>query len=145
VAGAPYPPPVLERLAALAEAEPEREVCGLVVERDGVCEVWPARNAAPDPADGFEIAPAEVLAALARLDAAQGGLRAIYHSHPRGGAGLSSRDRGALTAGEGPLFPGVDLLVLALDRGRVVAIAAHRWGGWAFSRSDLVFSRGRPD
>jgi len=140
-----YPPPVLARLAALAEAEPEREVCGLVVERAAVLEVWPARNAAPDPADGFEIAPAEVLAALARLEAERGVLRAIYHSHPRGGAGLSARDRAALTAGEEPLFPGVDLLVLALDRGLAVEIAAHRWDGRAFSRSALALPRDRPD
>lgn len=119
--------PALERIAALAEGAPDEEVCGLVVRRGTDLEVWPARNAAADPREAFEIAMPELLAALSRIDAEGLALVALYHSHPRGGPALSARDLDALAPGGVPLHPGAVLVVAALERGRVGRLRLHSW------------------
>lgn len=126
------------RLAALAEAEPAREVCGLVVGGGGgPAEAWPLPNAAPDPRRAFALAPAALLAALRRLEREGRALLAVYHSHPAGGADLSARDlEGALSDGT-PLLGGVAQIVVALEGGRASTIRAHRWSGGSFQGADL--------
>ncbi|MBK9517303.1 MAG: Mov34/MPN/PAD-1 family protein [Anaeromyxobacter sp.] len=126
------------RLVALAEAEPGREACGLVVALPGrPPEPWPFANAAPDPSRRFELAPRDLLTALTRLDELGGALLAIYHSHLSGGPGLSAADLDAALAGGQPLWPGVAQLVVALEQGRAVAVRCHRWAGASFEGRDL--------
>jgi proteasome lid subunit RPN8/RPN11 len=126
-----------ERLAALvpaligeAERDPSREVCGLVLRSaTGRLRLVPVANGSATPATAFELEPAALLARYRQMDAAGDQLEAIYHTHPSGGATLSSRDvEGALQDGR-PLQPGVEQVVIALRHGRAVEIRAHRWGG----------------
>jgi len=126
----------LARLAALAEGSPGEEVCGLLVRTGGVVEPWPMRNVAPAPATAFELAPAELLAALRRLDGERGELVAVYHSHLAGGAGLSTRDLSGALAGGAPILPGVAQVVVALEGGRACRILVHRWAGSAFTAAE---------
>ncbi len=133
--------PVAARLAALAEAEPGREACGLVVSasRDlpGDPEAWPVPNAAPDPRRAFALAPEALLGALRRLEAEGRVLLAVYHSHPGGGADLSARDLdGALCEGL-PVLEGVAQVVVALEGGRACTVRAHRWADGRYRGTDL--------
>jgi proteasome lid subunit RPN8/RPN11 len=126
------------RLAALAEAEAGREACGLVVRSaDGRLEAWPLPNQASDPGRGYEIPPDATLAALARLDRDGLELVAVYHSHLTGGADLSARDIAGAVEGGQLLLPGVEHVVIALERGRAVRIRGHRYRDGGFEGRDL--------
>lgn len=83
---------LLARAVALARADPEREVCGLLLEREGAVDLLPARNVAADPRSRFEIDPATLLAA--HRDQRRGGPAIVgcYHSHPSGSPEPSARD-----------------------------------------------------
>ena len=120
----------------LAEGSPREEACGLLVRVGGVVEPWPTKNVAPAPATAFELAPAELLAALRRIDRERGRLVAVYHSHLAGGAGLSSRDLAGALAGGAPILPGVAQVVVALEGGRACQIMVHRWAGSAFTAAE---------
>lgn len=130
--------PVASALAALAEADPGREACGLVVATGaGAVEPWPFRNAAADPVRGYLLAPAEVLAALRRLDAIGGAILAVYHSHLEGGGGLSRADLDAALVDGRPLLEGVAQLVVALSRGKAQLVRCHRWDGHGYAFCDI--------
>ena len=129
---------VAARLAALAEAEPHREICGLVeVGPDGTPRVVPLANRAAEPDAAFALDPGDVLAALRRADGGGGAVLAVYHSHPRGGAGLSARDLDQALADGKPLLPGVGQVVVALLDGRAERVRWHRWEGGRYRPSDL--------
>ena len=137
---------VAARLVALAEADGAREVCGLVVARSGRAEgapvsgrleVWPMPNGAADPARGYLIPPEALLRAMTRLDEEGLGLVAVYHSHPRGGANLSTSDLEVALAGGEPVLPGVAQIVVALEEGRAVRVRAHRFLDGRFDGADL--------
>ena len=138
------PPPddplaqVAPALAALAEADPGREACGLVVATGaGVVEPWPFRNAAADPARSYLLAPAEVLGALRRLDATGGVILAVYHTHLEGGGELSRADLDVALVDGRPLLEGVAQLVVALVRGEAQVVRCHRWDGSRYVSYDL--------
>jgi proteasome lid subunit RPN8/RPN11 len=125
---------LLGRLASLAEATPGREVCGFAAEcGEGHAELWPVPNAAQDPSRMFQVAPVVVLRTLRRAE--QGGrqLLALYHSHPSGGAALSSRDLDELTVDGAPLLPGLELWVVALAGGVAAEIRAYTWSEGAYA------------
>ncbi|MDX3910024.1 MAG: M67 family metallopeptidase [Sphingobium sp.] len=85
--------PLLERIISLARAEPEREVCGLLLgDPEDISDIQIASNVADDPARNFEIEPATLL--RAHREARMGGLSIIghYHSHPGGSSTPSSAD-----------------------------------------------------
>ncbi|HYD40554.1 MAG TPA: ubiquitin-like small modifier protein 1 [Anaeromyxobacter sp.] len=132
----------LPALAARAEASPDEEICGFVLAGGGEgAEVVPVRNVAPDRRRGFAMEPREVLAALRAAEERGRDVTAIFHSHPAGGAGLSGADL-ALLAPEGrPLWPGVELWVVALEGGKAVELRAHAWAG---SRYEERFRRRAP-
>ncbi|MEI6486394.1 MAG: M67 family metallopeptidase [Sphingomonadales bacterium] len=76
-----------------AAANPDEEVCGLLLGRDARVEALvPARNVAHDRGRSFEIDPATLLAA--HRTARGAGQRVIghWHSHPNGRAEPSARD-----------------------------------------------------
>jgi len=135
--------PVAGRLAALAEADPEREVCGVVVERaSGSLEVVAIPNAAGDvegpPGGGaskrhaFLLDPAAHLALARRLRREGGRIAALYHSHVDGPASLSRTDRETLAVDGEPVLPGADLVVLGSRRGKITEIQVFRWCGATF-------------
>ncbi len=89
-------------LLAEAAASPVAEVCGLLLGRgDSIDAVLPCTNVASDPATGFEIDPAALIAA--HTTARAGGPQVIgcYHSHPDGRCVPSQVDTvNALNAGQ---------------------------------------------
>lgn len=94
---------LLDRILAHAAADPDREVCGLLLGSGArIQEICEVANIATDPASRFEIDPAVLLAAhrAARL----GGHQVVghYHSHPRGAVSPSACD--AELASEERLF-----------------------------------------
>ena len=130
--------PVATRLAALAEAAPEREVCGLVVgDPAGLAEVWPLTNAAPDPRRAFALGPQDLLEALRRLEREGRTLLAVYHSHPSGGADLSALDLANALSDGTPLLEGVAQVVVALQGGKASTVRAHRWMDGRYRGRDL--------
>lgn len=116
--------PATVREAVLAhgrEAAPD-EACGLLL--GGERRVERSRrtaNVAADPRTGYEVPPEAVLAAV------DDGLVGFYHTHPRGPAGPSDRDRRA-AAWPGYLYAVADL--------RTGAVGAWRWTGEAFVAAD---------
>lgn len=80
-------------VAALARAEPDREVCGLLLGMtDGRVLLRPARNVATDPRRRFEIDPATLLAAHREEKRGGPAIIGCYHSHPGGAAEPSAQD-----------------------------------------------------
>jgi len=125
------------RLVALAEAEPDREVCGLLVDGPAGVEAWPMPNRAADPARAFALGPEDLLGALRRLEGEGRALLGVFHSHPSGGADLSALDLdGALVDGA-PLLGGVAQVVVALRAGRACTVRAHRWADGRYAGVDL--------
>ncbi|WP_033925937.1 M67 family metallopeptidase [Sphingomonas sp. 35-24ZXX] len=92
------------QLLAHAAATHPVECCGLLLGSDGAIEtVQACPNVADDPATGFEIDPATLIAAERAMR--QGGKRLIghYHSHPNGRSAPSPRDA-ASAAADGRLW-----------------------------------------
>jgi proteasome lid subunit RPN8/RPN11 len=142
--GATLPPEAVARVAALAEADAGREVCGLVFRLPGGGhEVVPIANTeAPERArDGFRMEERALLAALLAWEGRGAVVAAVYHSHVEAGPELSRRDREGLTLGGSPTFPGADLLVVSLRAGRAVEATVQRWNGRTFAATADVLTR----
>lgn len=125
---------ILRELVSRVESEPEREVCGFVLEGTAARgpELVAVRNAAAEPARSFRMDPGDVLGVLRRAEREACGIAALYHSHPCGGPALSARDLADLTAESGPLLPGVELWVVGMEHGKAAELRAYRWmeGGY---------------
>ena len=147
---AAYPAEVLGRIAALAEADPQREVCGFVVRGGSAAEldVVPVRNVlgeaeAPSglPASarcGFLVDPAAQLRLFVDLRRGGGEVVACYHSHVDGPAVLSGVDREQALLDGSPALPGAEQLVVAVRGGVAQQIARFRWNGEVFESEPLV-------
>lgn len=129
---ATYGRDLLGRLRALAEADPGRERCGLVVRVDGRLEAVALPNVAEDPRRAFELDPAALLRVHAGLAASGGEIVAAWHSHVDGGPHLSARDRAEAVVDGRPLLPGAEQLVLGMRGGRVTEIHRYRFEGGSF-------------
>jgi len=84
---------LLEQILALAAAEPEREICGLLFgDAHRITAFRPAANVSDAPHRSFEIDPSTLFDAL-RAER-RGGPRVLghYHSHPSGEAMPSACD-----------------------------------------------------
>ena len=138
-----YPPDVLRRIAAEAESDPEREVCGFVVRRaDGTLEVAPVRNALGDGAAGLPLPrsarngyladPAEHLRLERRLREEGGAVVAAYHSHVDGPATFSRTDEELALVDGSPVLPGTDYVVVGLSSGTVREVRVFTWNGRRF-------------
>ena len=145
----PYDPEIVARLVALCEAEPDREVCGLLVRRAGALQVERIGNAADryhdaDPAhfprtsrDSYLMDAKELLRIHRELDAWGGEIAAVWHSHVEVGAYFSAKDRAdALVDGQ-PAVPGAEYLVLGVRGGRVTEVKRFRWDGLDFVEAPL--------
>jgi proteasome lid subunit RPN8/RPN11 len=82
-----------EELRRRALAERPNECCGLIALKDGKMSLYGAENAAESPSDSFLIAPRDQIAILKQIEVSGQTLAGIYHSHPRGPAEPSARDR----------------------------------------------------
>jgi proteasome lid subunit RPN8/RPN11 len=122
------------RLAALAEADPEREICGFVVAdaggEPGV--LFPVRNVSGAAGEGYEVDPGAHMALARRLRGEGGRIVAVYHSHVDGPARLSATDLEHALDGGTPVLPGVDQVVVGMDHGKVkeVRVFVFRGAGY---------------
>ena len=135
--------PVAARLAAAAEADPGREVCGFVIaDAAGRMEVIPVRNVAGEaqappglPGDvrrAYLADPSAHLALARRMRVEGGRIAAAYHSHVDGPAVLSAIDVEQALQGGSPMHPGVDQVVIGTRGGKVSEIQAFHWQEGAF-------------
>jgi [CysO sulfur-carrier protein]-S-L-cysteine hydrolase len=132
---------VLARVAALCEADPEREVCGFVVRRGGALEVVPVPNVADrahadDPAryprtsrTSYLMDPRAQLRVHASLEDGGGELVAVWHSHVEVGAYFSDKDRADALVDGRPLLPGVEYLVVGVAGGKVTETRRYVFEG----------------
>jgi len=127
--GGSLPEGPAREVCALAEASPDREICGFILEGPAGQEVAPAPNVAMDPGRGFLVAPETLLALLRGAEASGRRLVALYHSHPSGGARLSSRDLAELIVDGHPTLPGVELWVVSLEGGKARELLSFSWNG----------------
>jgi proteasome lid subunit RPN8/RPN11 len=116
-------------LAHAREGAPE-EVVGVLAGTRGddtstVEGVYKADNAAETPETRYEIAPAEELDLLERIDEAGLDVVGFYHSHPRGPAAPSETDA-RLAA-----WPGRSYAIVSLAD-EAPGIGSWRWTGEAF-------------
>ena len=137
--------PLASKLGSLAEADPEREVCGFVVsDARGGLSVVPVRNVAGEGRDAFLVDPGTHLALARRLRVEGGRIVAVFHSHVGGPALLSRADVAGAVDGDEPLLPGVDQIVIGMMSGKVQEIKVFRWVPGGFSLvADLPASLAR--
>lgn len=87
------PQRILDTMLAHARREPAVECCGILAGRDGVVtRIFPAANAAKNPATSYEIAPKEIFERMREMRAEGIEMLGIYHSHPNGKNEPSQRD-----------------------------------------------------
>ena len=150
VSGVAYGPELLARLAALCEAEPEREVCGFVVRRGGALEAVEIRNVADayhahDPVhfprtsrESYLMDPRAQLRLHEALDREGGVIVAVWHSHVEVGAYFSAKDRADAVVDGVQLVPGAEYLVLGVRGGRVDEVRRYVWRGGEFAEEAVT-------
>jgi proteasome lid subunit RPN8/RPN11 len=146
---ATYPAELLRQLAALCEADPDREVCGFLVRRAGALQVVPITNVADryhalDPSsfprtsrDSYLMNTKEQLRLHRELEERGGEIAAVWHSHVEVGAYFSEKDRSDAVLGGQPVVPGAEYLVLGIRRGRVTEGKRFRWDGGEYVEAPL--------
>lgn len=116
------------RIVEDARSGSPAEVVGILVGRHGdpsrVERAYRATNAAERPEVRYEIAPAEELELLERIDASELDIVGFYHSHPRGP--LEPSDTDARLAA----WPGYSYVIVSLADEPL--IASWRWRGDRF-------------
>ena len=121
---------VLDELLYRASISPDEEVCGLLFGSGRrIDRATATANVASDPATAFEVDPAMLIAALRAERTGGPTLIGHYHSHPRGRAEPSARDRAAAEPGR---------LWLILGGGEARLWLAVRGG---FAEMELVTDR----
>ncbi len=118
--------PAREREALVADcvARYPEEACGLLIGRRDpaaivVTQVVPSPNRSPAPRTSFEIDTKLRLDVTRELRGGPTAVVGLYHSHPEGDATPSATDR------DRAWEPDLVWVIVALDRGRVAALAAH--------------------
>ena len=114
------PRELINRLLTAAQAEPEREVCGLVGERDGRYRYYPVTNVAGEPGRLFQMDPRGQIDAMRAMRERGETLFAIFHSHPHGPARPSATD---LTEAA---YPEALYLIASLGTTGVLELAGYR-------------------
>jgi len=139
-----YEEAILARLVALAEADPDREVCGFVLRRGEALEVWPVANVAdryrelePDQypsssRESYLMDPQEQFRIHRELARSGGEIVAIWHSHVEVGAYFSAKDRADALIDGAQVVPGAEYLVLGVKSGRVTEVRRFRFEGGEF-------------
>lgn len=87
------PRPLVNRILALAQSSPDKEVCGLVSADDNQrLRCIPIANVAAQPERLFAMDPVQQIDAMRQMREQDERLFAIYHSHPTGPAEPSATD-----------------------------------------------------
>lgn len=87
------PRTLVNQLMHHAQMEPEKEVCGLIAEKDGTPQAtYAVTNRARDPYRLFDMDPKELIESIRVMREQGQKLFAIYHSHPHAPALPSERD-----------------------------------------------------
>jgi len=140
---------IVARIAALCEAEPDREVCGFVVRRGGALHVERIPNVADryhaaDPErfprtsrESYLMDAKEQLRVHRELETRGGEIAAVWHSHVETGAYFSAKDRADAVVEGAPAVPGAEYLVLGIRGGRVTEVKRFRWDGRDFAEAPL--------
>ena len=131
--------PLLGPIAVECQSRYPAEACGLVLsDASGTLRFAAIPNIAGTSAasgtssrtgrDGYVMDPARLMAELEQAESAGGALAGIVHSHPDVGAYFSREDREmALGGGSGPLWPGVDYVVVSCRAGLADDARIYRW------------------
>ena len=121
---------VHDRLLEHAREGAPAEVCGVLGGREGsVTHAEAVPNVASTPETRYELAPAETVEAIDRLEADAGEHLGFYHSHPRGPPEPSATDEAEAT------WPGSVYCIVSVPGSTV---RAWRWTGEAFERVAVV-------
>lgn len=150
--GVRYGPEVLDRIAALCEADPAREACGFVLRRSraAALEVVAIPNVADryhaaDPArfprtsrESYLMDPREQLRVLDGLEGAGSAVIAVWHSHVEVGAYFSAKDRADAVVDGVQQVPGVEYLVFGVKAGKVTEAKRYRYDGTGFIESGVA-------
>jgi [CysO sulfur-carrier protein]-S-L-cysteine hydrolase len=84
---------ILDQMLSHAASDPLHECCGLLAGRTGaITAIFPASNAAANPATSYEVASSDHFRIVREMRAANLEHLGIYHSHPRGEIAPSRRD-----------------------------------------------------
>lgn len=118
-----------------ARAGAPEEVVGVLAGERGEAESvaerrYPAENAAATPETRYEIAPAEELELLQRVDEAGLDVVGFYHSHPNGPLAPSETDA-RLAA-----WPRYSYVIVSLA-GETAEVGSWRWTGETFEREPV--------
>ena len=99
------------------------EASGIVVKHSSGA--WEVRPSPPGTASRYryEIPAALLLSTRDRQET----IHAFYHSHPDGPPRASSSDLGAMHAGKGPSWPGVDWLIVGTRASQIDAVRQFWW------------------
>lgn len=142
-----YSPELLDEVVALVEERLPKEACAaLFGPKDAaglVTRLVAIPNVHPDPRRSFAFDDGAHLLALVEAERRGESLRALLHAHPEGEAELSQHDLCALTHEGRPLFPGVELVVVATRAGKAHKARAFSWdeaGGRYTGRALALFA-----
>ena len=103
-------PGILDQIVSNARASQPNEGCGLIAGRNGVADrLIPMENVLDSPT-AYEMAPAQLIAALRALRENGQELVAIYHSHPTGPSHPSAQDMGRA------YYPEAAHIIVSLER-----------------------------
>lgn len=113
--------PLVQKLFAHAQMEPDAEVCGLIGAQDGnAMSHYPVKNLSPQPNRLFQMDEQAQIAAMKGMRERGEELFAIYHSHPTSPPEPSSRDS------EGMSYPDAWYLIISLNIKGVLEMRAWR-------------------
>jgi proteasome lid subunit RPN8/RPN11 len=116
---------VHDRLLDLAREGAPEEICGVLGGREGsVTHAEAVPNVASTPETRYELAPAETVEAIDRLET-DGTHLGFYHSHPRGPPRPSATDEAEA------MWPGYVYCIVSVPES---AVRAWRWTGERFER-----------
>jgi len=115
------PREIVNQILQHAQSEPEKEICGLISEKNGEAgHCYPVLNIAEHPESLFLMDGKEQIDALREMRNKQESLFAIYHSHPHSEAYPSQID---LNESQ---YPDVIYLIVSLDTKGVLDLRAYR-------------------
>jgi len=116
------PRPLVNRILALAQSEPNKEICGLISShKDQTLHCIPVSNVAEQPEHLFTMDPAQQIDAMRHMREQNETLFAIYHSHPTGPAEPSITDI------EQAGYPEVLQLIVSLNTKGVLELSGYRF------------------
>lgn len=126
------PQPIADQLTALALANPQVEVCGLLGGHEHVMRhFYPVTNCAADPARHFLLEARGQIAAMRTMRERGEQLRGVFHSHPTSAAQPSATDRAAAA------YPDVYYIITSLT-GRQPETAAFYYDGHDFHATSII-------